>query len=463
MIQATGDSVMKLSAQKVRKHQDSSTNKFSVYISITGLCLAVFIASLDSSIANVALPNISHELNISSSKAIWIVNIYQLVMLSLILPIAALADQIGYKKIFVLGLIFFTLASYLCGNVDSFNTLLWARAMQGLGAAAILGTNLALVRLVYPAKHLGLGLGINAFVIAIGLAGGPIVASLILTTLNWNWLFLINIPIGVLAYILTIKLPKQAVKSVQPYNYYSAFLCIIMFACLIYALGGLTLSLSISLIIILFILSLFSGLKLFFRDSKSQFPIFPFDLFSNPIFSLSVITALTAFITQGLAFVALPFIFQNAGFTQTEIGWLIAPWACMGAITAPLAGTLAKKISAAVLGLIGLVLLGSGILLLTLYLDHLSFYFIVFSMLVCGLGFGLFLTPNQQMAISHSPLNKSGTAGGMLNVARTLGQAIGATLVALFFSFGWMDSVLWLGVCCAFIAACFSFLRIIKK
>lgn len=174
---------MKSSLQKLsvpeRRH------KLSFYLSVLSLCLAAFIASFDASITNVALPNISAELNITATTAVWIVNSYQLVMVAFILPIAAFADQIGYKKIFIYGLIIFTLASYACGHADSVNQLLGARAIQGLGAAAILGSNLALVRLTYDPTHLGLGLGMNAFVIAMGLAGGPVLATLILAISSW--------------------------------------------------------------------------------------------------------------------------------------------------------------------------------------------------------------------------------------------------------------------------------------
>ncbi|MEB6478882.1 MFS transporter [Acinetobacter vivianii] len=449
---------MKSSLQKlsVPEHRQ----KLSFYLSVLSLCLAAFIASLDASITNVALPNISAELDIAAATAVWIVNSYQLVMVALILPIAAFADQIGYKKIFIYGLIIFTLASYLCGHADSINQLLGARAIQGLGAAAILGSNLALVRLTYDPAHLGLGLGINAFVIAMGLAGGPVLATLILAIASWQWLFLINIPIGMLAYLFAMNLPNQKTKTVKHYNFYSAVLCVLMFSCLIYALGSFTLNVSKSLSLVILLLGIVCGWQLFRRDSRHPAPIFPFDLFSHAIFSLSIFTACAAFIAQGLAMVALPFLFHQAGFSQSQIGWLIAPWACMGAITAPFAGIFTKNVSPALLGLTGLLLLGVGLLILAFTLNHLPYEFIVMIMFCCGLGFGLFLTPNQQMAIANSPLNKSGAASGMLNVARSLGQAIGATGVALSFSLGYSNYVLWIGVIFAFIAAFLSLMRL---
>ncbi|ENX05667.1 MFS transporter [Acinetobacter courvalinii] len=434
--------------------------KLSFYLSVLSLCLAAFIASLDASITNVALPNISTELNIAAATAVWIVNSYQLVMVALILPIAAFADQIGYKKIFIYGLIIFTLASYLCGHADSINQLLGARAIQGLGAAAILGSNLALVRLTYDPTHLGLGLGMNAFVIAMGLAGGPVLATLILAISSWQWLFLINIPVGMLACLFAMNLPHQENKTVKHYNFYSAVLCMLMFSCLIYALGSFTLAVPKALSVVILLLGMVCGWQLFRRDTRHPAPIFPFDLFSHAVFSLSIFTACAAFIAQGLTMVALPFLFHQAGFSQSQIGWLIAPWACMGAITAPFAGVFAKRISPAVLGLTGLLLLSGGLMILALTLSHLSYVVIIIIMLCCGLGFGLFLTPNQQMAIASSSLNKSGAAGGMLNMVRTLGQAIGATCVALSFSLGYSHYVLWIGVVFAFLAAFLSLIRL---
>lgn len=439
-------------------------NPVALNLAILGLCISVFIASLDTAITNTALPYISQELNSKFTESIWVINSYQLVMVALILPLAVLADRIGYKKIFQVGLIIFICASLFCGIATSLHALVLARALQGLGAAAVLGTNIALVRLIYSTEKLGLGLGINAFVIAGGLAGGPVIASIILSSLTWHWLFLINIPLGISALILCLYLPNQEPKN-QTFNIVSALLTIIMFASIIYALGEFSVSASFIWIFAFGCLGIISGIFLIIRDSRHPEPIFPIDLFNNSIFSLSVFTAFTAFVTQGLVLVALPYIFYGLGHSVTVIGFLIAPWPIVGAIMAPIAGILSNRISSAYLGTLGLFILGSSIAVLAAYQGDLSNVAIVILMMFCGLGFGLFLTPNQRMLMASSPVSRSGAAGGMLNVARTLGQAVGAALVALSITLSSHSETLMLGIGSffAFSSALLSFYRAQKK
>ncbi|MBJ9984578.1 MFS transporter [Acinetobacter sp. S40] len=434
------------------------------YLAISGLSLAVIIASLDTAITNTALPYIGKELNSSFIQSIWIINSYQLVMAALMLPLTVLSDRIGYKKVFLSGLCIFIVASFLCGYAHSIHELIFARALQGLGAASILGTNIALVRLLYTPKELGFGLGINAFIIALGLAGGPVAASIILSKMSWHWLFLVNIPIGICALIFSLFLPNHKNNVNTPFNYVSAIFTIIMFSCIIYALGEYAVTISLSWVLLFLLIGIISAIFLFIRDSKHNQPIFPFDLFQNSIFSLSIFTGFSAFVTQGLMFVALPYILFKYGLSALYIGFLIAPWPIMGALVAPLAGLLTNHFSAAHLGNIGLLLLGSSIAVLASFNGELPIWAFVIIMMMCGLGFGLFLTPNQRLLLSSAPLARSGVAGGMLNVARISGQTLGATLVAfsLHLSNGPIASMLWIGAMFAFIATLSSIFRSIR-
>lgn len=199
-------------------------------------------------------------------------------------------------------------------------------------------------------------------------------------------------------------------------------------------------------------------------DATQAFPVFPVDLFAHALFSLSVFTAFLAFVTQGLVLVVLPYILFQQGIAESQIGFLIAPWPIMGALMAPMAGMLSNKISAALLGAIGLGLLGTSVAVMAYSQVHLSAPILMLCMFMCGLGFGLFLTPNQRMLMAGSPMNRSGAAGGMLNVARTLGQAVGAVLVAFGIKLFTMHPalVLWIGAGFAWVAAGVSLLRFKK-
>lgn len=442
-----------------------NTNFKSNLLGIWGLNLAVFMTSLDISIINTSLPYISQRLEAAFTISIWVVNSYQILMAAFILPLAVLADQIGYKKIFIGGLLVFTLASALCGFSQNIQQLIWSRAVQGLGAAAMLATNIALIRLLYPSEKLGFGLGVNAFLLAAGLVLGPIISSSILSYFSWSWIFLFNLPLGCIAFLLCLHISKDVPSSIKKINTLSIFLNILMFSSLIYVLADYSISISWSRVILPLMIGIISGYLLIRRDWLHPSPVFPVDLFNFPIFSLSLLTAFAAFITQGLALLALPFIFFAEGYSEKELALLIIAWPIMGACIAPLAGILSNKISSAYLCGVGLTLLSSSLGALAIYFDELNRFSIFCLLLLSGVGFGLFLSPNQRMLISSVPFNRSGISGGMLNATRIVGQAVGVSFVAISINFSSDSSstMLGLGAIAAFVGAIASFMRVLVR
>ena len=171
---------------------------------------ALAMASLDTAIANIALPAIGAELHASPADVIWVVNVYQIALVATLLPLAALGEIVDHRRIYLAGLLLFTLASLACACAWSLPTLLAARVMQGLGASGIMSVNTALVRFVYPGRLEGRGFGYNALVVAAAFTLGPTIASGILAVGPWTWLFAINIPFGVVAMLVGLKtLPRM--------------------------------------------------------------------------------------------------------------------------------------------------------------------------------------------------------------------------------------------------------------
>ncbi len=166
----------------------------AVWVIVLGITLAV----LDGSIVNLALPGIARELNAAASQAIWVVNAYQIASLVTLLPLAALGERLGYRRVYLVGMALFVLASVAATFATSLTTLTAARALQGLGAAGILSVNSAMVRLIYPSARLGRGIAINSMVVATSAMAGPTVAALILSVASWPWLFALNVPLGLL-------------------------------------------------------------------------------------------------------------------------------------------------------------------------------------------------------------------------------------------------------------------------
>ena len=180
---------------------------------ILAVAFGVSLSVIDGAIANVALPTMARMLGISSANSIWIVNAYQLAIVVSLLSFSALGDVIGYRKIYIGGLGIFIVASLGCTLSDSLATLVTARVCQGFGAAAITSVNTTLIRLIYPRRHLGRGMGVNATVVAVSSVAGPTLASGILSIATWPWLFAINIPIGLIACLLSYRfLPKNPVR-----------------------------------------------------------------------------------------------------------------------------------------------------------------------------------------------------------------------------------------------------------
>ena len=194
------------------------------YWSAAAIWLALAMAVLDGSIANVALPTIAHDLGASPATSVWIVNAYQLTITILLLPLAAYGDRCGYRGIYLPGLVLFTVGSLGCAIAHSLTALIAARVFQGVGAACIMSMNAALVRATYPAKMLGRGIGYNALVLSMAAAAGPTLAALILSVGSWPWLFLINLPIGIAAVIIGWKALPHVRGHGNPFDWVAALL-----------------------------------------------------------------------------------------------------------------------------------------------------------------------------------------------------------------------------------------------
>jgi len=185
---------------------------------------AMGMASLDTAIANVALPVIAPDLHVNPAEAIWVVNVYQIALVATMLPLAALGEIIGHRRIYLGGLLLFTLASLACACAWSLPTLLTARVLQGLGASGIMSVNTALVRAVFPGPLQSRGFGYNALVVATAFTLGPTVASGILAIGPWSWLFAVNIPFGLLAIFIGLKTLPHMPRAARAFDFPGALL-----------------------------------------------------------------------------------------------------------------------------------------------------------------------------------------------------------------------------------------------
>jgi MFS transporter, DHA2 family, multidrug resistance protein len=403
------------------------------YWAIAAIILALAMSVLDSTIVNIALPSITRDFAVTPAASIWVVNAYQLAILMLLLPLASLGEIVGYRRVSQSGLALFTLASLACALAPTLLTLSIARVIQGIGAAGIMSVNAALVRFTYPQRSLGRAIGINAFAVAVSAALGPTIASAVLAVAHWRWLFGINVPIGVVTLLIALRALPDSERSHRPLNYVGALLYAGAFGLALSGLQALAHHAATPLALAQIGVGVMLGWLLTRHERDRSAPLLPFDLLARPIFTLSIATSVCSFMAQMSALVSLPFEIQRLGHSVVATGLFMTPWPVALALAAPLAGRLADRYPAGILGGFGLLLLMTGLLLLARFPVGGSGFGFVWRMALCGLGFGFFQSPNNRTIMASAPRARSGAAGGMLGTARLAGQTLGAASVAILF------------------------------
>jgi DHA2 family multidrug resistance protein-like MFS transporter len=432
--------------------------------SVLTIAIGLIMAVMDGAIANVALPTIAEDLHASPAFSIWIVNGYQLAITISLLPLASLGEIFGYRRVYLAGLALFTAASLACAFSHSLAGLAVARVIQGFGAAGIMSVNSALVRFTYPQRILGRGIGINAFVVAVSAAVGPTLASAILALATWPYLFAVNVPFGIVALAIGTRALPHTPRRDAAFDWPSALASAATFGFGIFAIDSVGHGEPPLYYLTEAAVAVLAGTLLVRRQVGATSPLLPLDLLRIPIFSLSVCSSITSFCAQMAAFVALPFYFKDHfGYSSVQIGLLITPWPIAIAIVAPLAGRLADRYPAGLLGGIGLVVFALGLGALATLPADASTFDIAWRMFVSGAGFGLFQSPNNRTMVAAAPRERSGGASGMLGTARLLGQTVGAALVALLLARYAADGTryaLLVGACFAVLGAILSTLRL---
>lgn len=434
---------------------------------LLSVLIGVALGTLDTAIANTALPAMAADLHTDPGRSIWILNAYQLAVVAVLLPFAALGDAIGPRKVFVFGVSFFTAASLACSLAATLPVLACARALQGVGAGALMSVNIALIQQIFPPDKLGRGVGLNALVVGIGFSIGPTMASLVLSVASWPWLFGINVPLGLLAtYFAMRSLPQHTPthRGTQPFDRVAALLSATAFAALMFALIQIGQQAHWSVVAVSAVVAAVFASVLLVRQAGHQAPMLPVDLLRRPMFALSAITAFASFCAQGLAFVALPFFFETSMHRDPiQTGFLMSAWSVIVAAAAPLAGRLSDRYHAGMLGGVGLAVLSVGMWCLGHLTSTSTVWLIVLNMGICGAGFGFFQSPNLRALMTSAPPGRSGGASGMIGLVRLTGQATGAALVALCFGLSGTQGAM-LAVCLgagfAGLGAVASFLRL---
>ena len=402
------------------------------YWAWTAILLAIALSVLDSTIANVALPTMAAEFGTSPAVTIWVVNGYQLAIVVSLLPLASLGEIVGYRRIHTAGVVIFTLASLACTFSGSLPLLIAARVVQGIGAAAMMSVNPALLRYTIPSARFGSAVGLNAVVIAAASTLGPTLAGFVLTVASWPWIFAINVPFGIVAALIGWFALPESDRTARRFDVLSALISAATIALAILAIDALGHGLPAWLVATEFLALIVIGTLLVRRELGVADPLVPLDLLKIPVFSMSVAASVASFMAQMMAFVSLPFLLQRTyGYSPHEVGLLMMPWPLALAVSSPIAGRMSDRLSPAILGGVGLTLFAIGLAALALLPEAPAAADIAWRMALCGIGFGMFQSPNNKVLIGASPRRRSGAAGGMLATARVMGQTVGTALVGL--------------------------------
>ncbi len=433
--------------KKTMTHTETLTNNIIAHAdglpmprrlySVIAITLGLFSSMMNSTIANVALPTIAQNLDIAPADSIWIINAYQIATIIFLLPCSTLGEIYSYKHVLLIGLSIFTIASFCCSFSTSFVMLICFRIMQGLGSAAMVSVNMTLIKLTYPKRYLSQGIGLNSTFVAISSVAGPAIASAVMSFTTWQWLFALNVPIGIFAVIFGFwALPaNQITDTTRPFPKTDALLNALFFGALTMTAEGLMHQFDILITTSLALLTIAIAAIYIPKQLRQTTPLLPFDLLRIKIFSISILTSITSFIAQMTAMTAMPFYLQHKlGYNAAEVGILFTAWPCTVMITAPFSGFLIRKIHPGILGGIGQMLIIAGLVALALTPPDASKFDVIWRLMLCGAGFGLFQSPNNSVIIMSAPAERNGSASGMLATSRLLGQATGAMLVALMFN-----------------------------
>ncbi len=431
-------------------------------LAVMALILGTLVSVMDTTMVNIALPSIAAGLEVSASRAVWVTNLYQIVCAALLLVFAALSELVSRRRIYVTGVIVFTLASLGSALSISLESLLIFRALQGVGAAATLSIGPSLYRSIFPSRLLGSALGLSALVVACGYAAGPAIGGAILSVADWPWLFALHLPLGAVAVMFAWKaLPREPGRR-GSFDLAGALLSVTMLSGFFLAMDGIGHGMPAGQLAAWLGLAVVAALLFLRRQRRATYPLMPLTIFAERRFSLALAAQGFSFVGQGLAFVALSFLFQQEmGFTPLETAWLFTPWPLAIMLVGPQAGRLADRVNPSLLSSGGLTLLLLGLALLGWLDGEAGVVDVLWRMLLCGIGFGLFQPPNNRELMSTVPRERSANASGIMSTSRTVGQSLGVALVGAFLATGMpVQSTLWIGVLATLFALAASLSRV---
>ncbi|MGH4050826.1 MAG: MFS transporter [Clostridium sp.] len=393
--------------------------------------MVTFMCTLDSSIVNVALPVMAKSLNVTSAGIQSVVTSYLIIISALILVFGRLGDMLGKTKVFKFGIAIFTIGSLFCGVTSSLSILVIARVIQAIGAAATMANSQGIITGVFPSSERGKALGITGTFVALGAMVGPAIGGFIVDASSWEYIFLINVPIGIITLFYGVKiLPKAHKTEKVKLDGAGAILFIFFIVPLFVALGkGQEIGFTQPTVLLGFLIAIISFTAFIIVEKRLKNPLLQLEIFQNKLFSLSIFCGFISFVSLFCSIIIQPFFLQDVlEYSPAFTGLILMIAPLVLAVVAPVSGHLSDKIGSEILTFIGLVVTSLGLILMSTLNEQTSLISMVFFIVVMSLGNGLFQSPNNSLIMSTVPRDKLGIAGSINGLVRNLGMVCGIAL-----------------------------------
>ncbi len=407
------------------------------WLAMLGIGLGVFMATLNSSIVNISLPTLQEVFHTNFATIQWVALSYALVLTSLMLTVARFGDMMDKKRIYIIGLILFTIFSLANSLSRNVYLLITFRAFQGLGATMMQALGTAIITEIFPASMRGRALGMIGGIVSMGIAIGPPLGGILIGAFGWPSVFLVNVPVGIFTYFIIRRFVPHSHVATEGQRFDRAGAAIMFIALTAYALGvtiGQGVGFTSPLVIGLLVFFVVGIASLLYVESHIKQPMIDLSLFRNILFGINLLMGFLVFFVLAANFI-LPFFLELVrGYSAEQVGLMIAAQPVMMGLVAPASGSLSDRFGSRIISLIGLVILVAGCWLMsTMPMDVTPLGFIL-RMAPLGIGFGMFQSPNNSAIMGAAPRHRLGIASGLLSLSRTLGNVSGLPLMGAIYT-----------------------------
>jgi len=397
------------------------------------VAFGLFMMMLDNTIVNVALPAIGRDLRIGISELEWVVNGYALTFAVVMLTGGKLADMLGRRRIFIVGLAIFTLSSLACGLATSPEMLIGARIVQGVGAALMNPATLSIITATFPPRQRGMAIGIWAGTAGMALAIGPLLGGVITQKIDWSWIFFVNVPVGILAIVVARLAIRESrdTSAEQRLDLPGLVTSAIGLFALTYGLiEANTYGWTSTRILALFALAVVALIAFVLLELHQRIPMVDLSLFRNPTFAGANVTMLLVALAMFGVFFFVSLYMQNIlGYSATQAGATFLPMTIMIVLLAPLAGKLTDRIGGRWLMGGGMILVGISLVVFSQLDRGSSFWDIFPGLILGGMGMALTMTPTTSVVMGSVAVDKAGVGSAVLNSMRQMGGSLGIAIM----------------------------------